>query len=232
MSTDGHIRSKVDQLLLEIESDLITQTGYAEISFSQLENALGLGDFDVQEIEDLDFRNAQLSKEIFRKTVYFISKESPMADDLRFLISSLKVSESYERIGKLTKNIANRLDLMAKLSNKNISMHSLREMFREAHSLVNGSKAAYFSRDIVLAKDIIEKDFFIDSMYHSIFREYISYMLENPKNISNFVHLQFIAKQIERIGDHSTTIAEQAIFWRNGDDLSSWSRSKLDYLDE
>jgi phosphate transport system protein len=65
-----------------------------------------------------------------------------------------------------------------------------------------------------------------------MFREYLTYMLEDPKHLSKFVHLQFVAKQIERMGDHSTTIAEQAIFKSSGIDLSSLSRSKVDYLDE
>lgn len=232
MSSQNHIRSKVDKLLIEIETDLITQAGCVEIAISHIDRGLSGSENDTASVESSDMKNAELNKKIFQKTVDFIAKESPMAADLRLVISATKVSDSYERLGKITKNIANRLELIARLQEQSVPYHSIRELFREAHALLNGAKEAYFSGDFALAKSVIEKDYYVDQAYQSMFREYLTYMLENPKNISKFVHLQFIAKQIERMGDHSTTIAEQAIFKSNGFDVSSLSRSKVNYLDE
>ena len=232
MSSQNHIRSKVDKLLIGIETDLITQAGFVEIAISHIDRCLSGSEHDTVSVESADMENADLNKKIFQKSVDFISKESPMADDLRSVISAMKVSDSYERLGKITKNIVNRLSLIDRLQEQNVPYHSMRELFREAHVLLNGAKGAYFSSDVALAKSVIEKDYYIDQAYQSMFREYLTYMLEDPKHLSKFVHLQFVAKQIERMGDHSTTIAEQAIFKSNGIDLSSLSRSKVDYLDE
>ena len=130
MSSQNHIRSKVDKLLIGIETDLITQAGFVEIAISHIDRCLSGSEHDTVNVENADMKNADLNKKIFQKSVDFISKESPMADDLRYVISAMKVSDSYERLGKITKNIVNRLSLIDQLQEQNVPYNSMRELFR------------------------------------------------------------------------------------------------------
>ena len=156
-----------------------------------------------------------LEAEIDRLAVRVIALRSPMADDLRDVIAALKISGVIERIGDYAKNIAKRvpqLDPMPKFE----PLTLISAMAEIAQSMVRDVLNAYASRDAVLAVEVINRDEKVDNFYNSIFRNLVAHMMENPSTISSAAQLLFVARNLERIGDHSTNVAEMVYFAATG----------------
>ena len=156
-----------------------------------------------------------MEDEIFQQTTRIIALRQPMADDLRRVISALRVGNDIERIGDHAENTAKRL---LQLKNLSIGMHAQRIKFLAQLTEENLSEAlrAYMERDAALAVTVCTRDDRIDEAYNSLFRELLTYMVENPSHITLCSHLLLVAKNLERIGDHATNIAETAYFVRLG----------------
>tara|TARA_R110000824_G_scaffold99883_5_gene237489 strand:+ start:29676 stop:30410 length:735 start_codon:yes stop_codon:yes gene_type:complete len=164
---------------------------------------------DDREIDELERRIDSLS-------IQTIALRAPMADDLRHLIATFKISSIAERIGDYAKNIAKRVPLVAE-SNRQVEPAALLpSMAKIAAELVRDSFKAYADGDIDLAVSVWARDQTLDHFYTSIFRAIITYMVENPAYITESAHLLFIAKNLERIGDHATNIAELTYFSETG----------------
>ncbi|MEL6418709.1 MAG: PhoU domain-containing protein, partial [Pseudomonadota bacterium] len=121
------------------------------------------------------------------------------------------------RIISNAKNLAKRTSVLAQLAPVNDSAGALRRMAREVERMLKDALDAYVARDAELAVDVISRDRDVDQMYNALFREFLTFMMEDPRNITACMHLHFIAKNVERMGDHVTAIAEQVVYVVSGE---------------
>jgi phosphate transport system protein len=145
-----------------------------------------------------------------------IARRQPLADDLRHVMAAIRITGDLERIGDLAKNIAKRALAVAQESHPKPLMTGLRHMVELALSQLKAVLDAYAERDADRALAVWRDDAKIDAMYNSLFRELLTYMMEDPRNIGLSTHLLFGAKNIERVGDHTTNIAETVHFLVRG----------------
>ncbi len=156
-----------------------------------------------------DRRIDAIESEIESRAVRIIALRQPMASDLREAISAMKISSDLERIGDLAKNIAKRtLVIQGDFETPSRLIQGISRMGRLAQGQLKQVLDAFSNRDAQAAMEVWRRDEEIDEMYNSVFRELLTYMMEDPRTIGVCTHLLFIAKNIERIGDHATNIAE------------------------
>ena len=160
-----------------------------------------------------------LEVETERRVVQLIALRAPMAGDLRDAVAALKISGVVERIGDYAKNIAKRVPLLNGASDIE-PLSLLPEMARIATDMVTDVLRAFVERDPEAAVRVCERDQAVDDFYDSIFRTLLTHMMENPHNIGQAAHLLFVAKNLERVGDHATNIAEMVYFAATGDHLA------------
>jgi phosphate transport system protein len=161
-----------------------------------------------------------LHREVEENAILTIARRQPLAVDLRETISAIRIAGDVERIGDLAKNIAKR----ALAIGGEFQPHKIVVGLRHMNDLVMGQLKdvldAYAQKDTVKALDVWQRDGAIDALYTSLFRELLTYMMEDPRNISFCTHLLFCAKNIERIGDHTTNIAETVHYLVTGETLA------------
>jgi phosphate transport system protein len=156
-----------------------------------------------------------LEVETERRAVQLIALRAPMAGDLRDVVAAMKISSVVERIGDYAKNIAKRVRVLER-SDEIEALSLLPEMARIATEMVSDVLNAFIDRDAEAALRVCERDRVVDDFYNSIFRTLLTYMMENPHNIGQSAHLLFIAKNLERVGDHATNIAEMVYYASTG----------------
>jgi phosphate transport system protein len=171
----------------------------------------------------IDALEAEINEDVTR----IIALQAPAASDLRTLLSILKVSANLERIGDYAKNMAKRTNVLLQMPMIENSPAALRNLSREVQLMLKDALDAYVRRDTDMAHDVISRDTDVDELYNSLFREFLTYMMEDPRNITACMHLHFIAKNIERMGDHVTSIAEQVVFLVTGE-MPAEPRDKAD----
>jgi phosphate transport system protein len=173
-----------------------------------------------------DKRVDELDARIEKLAVQTIALRAPLADDLREIIAALKISGIVERMGDYAKNIAKRVETIKSPSTvEPLSLlPSMAEIVRE---MAKGALDAYVARDPVKALQVIERDRAVDDFYNSIFRTMVTFMMENPKMISESAHIMFIAKNLERIGDHATNIAEMVHYSVTGEKPAEREKATL-----
>jgi len=171
-----------------------------------------------------DKRIDALEAEVEKLVVQIIALRAPMANDLRDVIAALKIVSVVERIGAYAKNIAKRVPLIAAKQHKLEPVSLLPTMGQVAAEMVHDVLNAFAARDADLALAVVERDQVVDDFYDSVFRTLVTYMVENPKTISECAHLLFIAKNIERIGDHATNVAEMVYYAATGQTLPERER--------
>ena len=159
-------------------------------------------------IDELDARIEQL-------VVQTIALRAPMADDLREIIAVLKISGIVERMADYAKNIAKRVETVT-ASSRMEPLTLLPSMAQIAREMVKSALDAFAARDAKMALAVIDRDRAVDDFYNSIFRTMVTFMMENQKMISESAHVLFIAKNLERIGDHATNIAEMVHYVATG----------------
>ena len=199
--------------------------GRAEAAINLAMTALVKRNHDLarQVIED-DKIIDKLEAEVERLVVQIIALRAPMADDLREVVAALKIAAVLERVGDYAKNIAKRLGaLEGRYSIEPISL--LPSMARVATEMLTDVLDAFAARDPERAIEINERDKVVDDFYNSIFRTLVTYMVENPQSISNAAHLLFVAKNLERVGDHATNVAEMVYFASTGSHLAERQRA-------
>jgi phosphate transport system protein len=156
-----------------------------------------------------------LEAEVDRLAVQIIALRAPMADDLRDVIAALKISGVIERIGDYAKNIAKRVGHIERQA-KFEPLTLIPAMGEIAQGMVRDVLNAYAARDAELAVEVIARDDKVDNFYDSIFRNLVAHMMENPATISSAAQLLFVARNLERIGDHATNVAEMVYFAATG----------------
>ena len=168
-----------------------------------------------------------LHREIEEKAVSTIVRRQPMAVDLREIVGALRIASDLERVGDLAENIAKQVVQLADERRSRKAMPHVQRMVQLARDQLARVMQAYERRDIVEAVEVWRKDQELDALNTSLFRELLTYMMENPRNIAYCTHLIFCAKNIERMGDHATNIAEIVHYIVKGRPLSE-DRPKAD----
>ena len=214
--TSGHTLKAFDQDINRLRALISQMGGLAEHAIGEAMRCLVERDIEgalrvVENDEKLDL----LETETERRVVQLIALRAPMAGDLRDAVAALKISGVVERIGDYAKNIARRvpkLDAAGKIE----PLSLLPEMARIATSMVHDVLDAFVERDAAAAVRVCERDSQVDDFYDSVFRALLTHMMENPHNISQCAHLLFVAKNLERVGDHATNIAEMVYYAATG----------------
>ncbi|MEX0366873.1 phosphate signaling complex protein PhoU [Ruegeria sp. HKCCD8929] len=228
MTEQQHIASAFDRDLEAVQAHIMKMGGLVEAAIMGAARSLETRDEELaQEVRQGDKAIDALEDLINEETARLIALRAPTAGDLRLVLSVLKVSANLERIGDYSKNIAKRTTVLVNAAEVNGSASALRRMAREVEVMLRDALDAYIRRDAELAADVIARDEDVDQMYNGLFREFLTFMAEDPRNISACMHLHFIAKNIERMGDHVTAIAEQVIYLVTGERPSE-SRPKAD----
>jgi phosphate transport system protein len=171
-----------------------------------------------------DKRIDAIEAEVEKLVVQIIALRAPMANDLRDMIAALKIVSVIERIGDYAKNIAKRVPMIATNKRMLEPISLLPSMGQIASEMVHDALNAFAARDPDLALAVIERDTVVDDFYSSVFRTLVTFMVENPKTISECAHLLFVAKNIERIGDHATNVAEMVFYAATGKTLPERER--------
>ncbi len=212
-----HTVKVFDNEIGELRGHIAEMGGRAEAAINKAMEALITRDLDLaRQIIAEDRAIDLLESEVEKLAVRIIALRAPMADDLRDVIAALKIAGVLERIGDYGKNIAKRIGaLEGKHQIEPISL--LPSMARIATEMVHDVLNAYAARDAALAVAVNERDRVVDDFYNSIFRTLVTYMYENPQSIGSAAHLLFIAKNLERVGDHATNVAEMVYFAATGE---------------
>ena len=216
--TQQHITSAFDRDLESIQAKIMKMGGLVEAAI--LEGAISLETRDEERAEKVcaaDKVIDLLEEKINEDAARLIALRSPTAGDLRLVLAIMKISGNLERIGDYAKNMAKRTGVLAQMAPVSDSAGSLRRMAKEVSKMLKDVLDAYIHRDAELAGDVIKRDSDVDQMYNGLFREFLTFMMEDPRNITACMHLHFIGKNIERMGDHVTAIAEQVVYLVTGE---------------
>lgn len=212
-----HIASAFDRDLEGIQAQIMKMGGMVEEAINRAARSLETRDEDLAaEVRNGDKAIDAMEEALNDEAARVIALRAPMASDLRIVLSVMRMSANLERIGDLAKNMAKRTGVLVQMQPIGDTAISLRRMAREVEGMLKDALDAYIQRDEALARDVIERDRDVDQMYNTVFREFLTFMLEDPRNISACMHLHFIAKNVERMGDHVTAIAEQVVFLTTG----------------
>lgn len=215
-----HTVSAYEQELKTLDAKIAQMGGLCEQLLAQTFEALEKNDPSLaEEVIAKDKNIDRLEHEIEDLTVHMIARRQPVAVDLRQIITAIRIAGDLERIGDLGKNISKRTLAIAGEQQPKRAMLGLKHMGLQAMEQLKDVLDAYASRDVAKAKKVWANDNEIDSMYNSLFRELLTYMMEDPRNITPCTHLLFCAKNLERIGDHVTNIAENAYYTVTGEQL-------------
>jgi phosphate transport system protein len=207
-----HTVKAFDEDITHLRGLIAEMGGLAELAISDAMQALTKGDEELaRSVVERDRQLDALETQVDTLAIRTIALRAPMADDLREIIAALKIGGVVERIGDYAKNIAKRVGGIDRRSPFE-PMTLLPAMADIAASMVHDVLTAFAARDPVLAREVIERDDKVDAFYDSIFRNLVSYMVENPATISTAAQLLFVARNIERIGDHATNVAEMVHF--------------------
>jgi phosphate transport system protein len=204
-----HIVSSFDNELRQLRNMIAEMGGYAEKSVVDSVDALIKRDITLaQRVIALDGAIDALQRNVEERAILVIAKRQPMALDLREIVSAIRVSNDLERIGDLGKNIAKRVVALNGQMQPGKIFGGFDHMAEMVLEQLKQVLDAFAKRDVDEALSVWRSDGNIDAMYTSLFRELLTYMMEDPRNIGFCTHLLFCAKNIERIGDHATNIAE------------------------
>ncbi|MGN6356107.1 MAG: phosphate signaling complex protein PhoU [Novosphingobium sp.] len=215
-----HTVKAFDEDITRLRGLIAEMGGLAEVSIGEAMDALVKGSDDLaQAVIGRDKRIDELESEVDKLAVRVIALRAPMADDLREVIAALKIAGVIERIGDYAKNIAKRTGQIEGRK-KFEPLTLIPAMAEVAADMVHDVLTAYAARDPGLAREVIERDQKVDAFYNSIFRNLVSHMMENPATISSAAQLLFVARNLERIGDHATNVAEMVYYAATGDYLA------------
>jgi phosphate transport system protein len=219
-----HTSKHYEQQLRLLKDKLLLMSHQAEQMISDAMRALGERKPSVaDEVISRDDTVDQLEVEIDTLCYEILALEQPVASDLRFLATALKIVRDLERIGDTAVNIAERArELIREPELKKLV--ALPIMAEAAQRILKESLDAFVNSDADLAEKVIKEDKDVDDLYEQIFRELLTYMIEDTRNISRALKLIFIAKHLERVGDHSANIAEMVVFMVRGQDIRHGTR--------
>jgi phosphate transport system protein len=207
-----HTVKAFDEDITRLRGLIAEMGGLAELAIGEAMQALVSGDQELAKgVVARDERLDELEGQVDALAIRTLALRAPMADDLREIVAALKIGGVVERIGDYAKNIARRVGNIEGRSRFE-PLTLLPAMADLAAAMVHDVLTAFAARDPVLAREVIERDDKVDAFYDSIFRNLVSHMVENPATISSAAQLLFVARNLERIGDHATNVAEMVHF--------------------
>jgi phosphate transport system protein len=217
-----HISSSYDKELESLRSSIAEMGGIAEKQLADAVQALVRRDTVLaQSVIAMDTRMDALQRDIEERAILTIARRQPLAIDLREVVAAIRISGDLERIGDMAKNCAKRVLAIAdgfQAQKIVVGVQNIADLVMEQ---LKDVLDAYAQHDLERALDVWQRDGHIDALYTSLFRELLTYMMEDPRNISFCAHLLFVAKNVERIGDHSTNIAETINYLITGRNLTA-----------
>lgn len=216
MSQD-HIMRAFDRDLETVQALIMRMGGLVEQALTEAARALEQGDLALAEkVRAGDKQIDALEEELNAECARVIALRAPIASDLRVVLAVLKIAGNLERCGDYAKNMAKRTMVLGGDRPLGDALGAIRRMAHQVQLLLGQALAAFAGRDAGLAAEVRLRDHEIDQMYNALFRELLTHMMEDSRNITAAMHLHFIAKNIERVGDHVTGIAEQVIYLATG----------------
>ena len=215
-----HTVKAFDEDITRLRGLIAEMGGLAEVAIGEAMDALVKGSATLaQDVIQRDKLIDSLEAEVDKLAVRIIALRAPMADDLREVIAALKIAGVLERVGDYAKNIAKRTGRI-ELRKTFEPLTLIPAMGDVAAEMVHDVLTAYAARDPQMAIEVVARDEKVDAFYNSIFRNLVSHMVEDPSTISSAAQLLFVARNIERIGDHATNVAEQVYYAATGDYLA------------
>jgi len=216
-SMQEHTVKAFDEDITRLRGLIAEMGGLSEAAIAQSLEALIKGDDELADrVVKGDKKIDALESEIDKLAVRIIALRAPMADDLREVIAALKIAGVVERIGDYSKNIAKASKEIGGNRKQFEPLTLLPAMAEVAAEMVHDVLTAYAARDAELAREVIATDEKVDAFYNSIFRNLVSHMVENSSTISSAAQMLFVARNLERIGDHATNVAEMVHFAATG----------------
>jgi len=212
-----HIYTAFDEDLKYLTRRISEMGGIAEQMVANSVRALVNADLSLaQQVISEDVVLDEAERQINEKAIVTIARRQPVASDLREIMGAIRIAADLERVGDLGKNNAKRVIAVANASLPRQLSRGLEHLAELALIQLKEVLDVYASRSVEKANSIRERDSEIDAIYTSLFRELLTYMMEDPRNITPCTHLLFCAKNIERIGDHATNIAETIFYMATG----------------
>lgn len=226
---DQHIVSSFTEDMNELDSLVLQMGGLVEQQLQNAAKALRKEDRELaKQVLRGDDRINELEAELNDAAIRILALRQPVAIDLRNVVMSLKIARHLERIGDYAKNTARRTNTITKAEAFTGSVSTLTRMSEMVQQMIKSALDAYSRRDAEAAEAVRESDKNVDQMLNTLFRELLTYMMEDVGNISGAMHLLFIAKNIERMGDHVADIAKETIYMVTGE----WPLGGRDKLDK
>ena len=217
MMKDPHIVRGFDRDLEAVQAMIMKMGGLVETALADAAKALETQDEALAEqVRRGDRAIDELEEAVNAECARLIALRAPIATDLRTVLTVMKIASSLERCGDYAKNLAKRALVLGTMAPIPGAAGAIRRMARQVSVQLKDALDAFVSRDVGLAAEVRLRDQEVDQMYNALFREFLTHMMEDTRNISACMHLHFIAKNIERVGDHATTIAEQVIYLATG----------------
>ena len=225
-----HIVKSFQDQLMSLSTGVVQMGGLCEALLANAINAVVKRDLPMAELTIAEDRKVdQFEAQIEQQAIRLLALRQPLALDLRETLAALKISADLERIGDLAKNVAKRTLVIASDAPDQNLAQGLARMGRQALTQLKDVLDAYARRDPDAAIAVWKHDNDIDELYNSLFRELLTYMMEDPRKIGPSTHLLFIAKNFERIGDHATNIAETVYYVATGAKIGE-ERPKSDLM--
>lgn len=223
-----HIMLAFDRDLASIQEQVLRMGSLVEAALVDAAEALETRDAaTAQRVRAGDKDIDSLEEKINSDCARLIALRAPAASDLRTVLTVMKIAANLERCGDYAKNLAKRSLVLAEMTTLPVPTGAIRQMAKHVSALLTDALAAFVARDVALAAEVRQRDQEVDQMYSALFRELLTEMMEDHRNITPAMHLHFIAKNIERVGDHATAVAEQVIYLVTGA-LPGDDRPKLD----
>ncbi len=215
--TKPHTLSVLDADLDRIREMILTMGGRVEEAIALSARALDGRDTELAlQVVDGDRAIDDLEEQINQQVVRVLALRQPQADDLRAVVAVMKMAGDLERLGDYAKNMAKRVPVLAENARIEGAGGAIRRQSRQVGQMLKDMLDAYARGDVALAEDVIARDAEVDHMTNALFREFITHMMEDPRNITACLHYTFIAKNVERMGDLVTGAAEQVVFLGTG----------------
>jgi phosphate transport system protein len=217
-----HIVTAYSEELQALAQAIAEMGGQVEVAIENGTRALLKLDRELADVTIIaDQRIDDMQRKIDDMAVSMIARRQPMASDLRAIITAIHVANDLERIGDMAKQLARRSLKLEGINLQPTFYNGVKNMTALVLRQVKDSLDAYANREADASVEVCNRDDEVDAMHTSLFRELLTYMLEDPRNITTCTHLLFCAKNLERIGDHATNIAERAYYLSTGKQLTA-----------
>ncbi|MDF2797889.1 MAG: phoU [Devosia sp.] len=220
-ATKDHIVTSYSDELVALAQAIAEMGGMVEVAIENGTKSLLKLDRDLAERTiTADRQIDEMQRRIDDMSVSMIARRQPMASDLRAIITAIHVAQDLERVGDMAKQLARRSLKLEGMSLQPTFYNGVKNMTALVLGQIKNALDAYSNRDAAAAIEVCNRDDEVDAMHTSLFRELLTYMMEDPRNITTCTHLLFCAKSLERIGDHATNIAERAYYLQTGRQLT------------